>query len=120
LAFGSGIGLENAVIVGGELYDGVSQNKISSVSGGFSSALLLPQQAVQVALLPLFSLPMIRELLFGVTKFGRVNAPASIDKLPGNAFMQHFMEDHVFDHIAWYKGLIQQAMDTNEPIYRMI
>lgn len=70
--------------------------------------------------LPLLCFPMIAETLLMSAEFRRVDTPAAIHTLPGNQCMQHLVEDDVFNNVLRDKRLIEQSMDTDDPVSHVI
>jgi hypothetical protein len=77
---------------------------------------LAAQQAPQVLALPLFGLLVIQETALLAAKLGGVHGPATIHILAWDELVQHLMEDHIFNDIAGHEGLVQEAVDADEPV----
>src|SRR5262245_38023827 len=98
-------------------WHGISDHKLSS-----SVALrpLAAQQAPEVLALPLFGLLVIQETSLLTAKFWGMDRPASVQILTRNELVQHLMEDDVFDNVARHEGLVQEAVDVDQPIALLI
>jgi len=77
---------------------------------------LAAQQTPEVLALPLFRLLVIQETSLLTAKFWGMDRPASIHVLTRDELVQHLMEDDVFDNVAGHEGLVQQAVDADQPI----
>ena len=81
---------------------------------------LAAQQAPEVLALPLFRLLVIPETSLLAAKFWGMNRPAPVQILTRDELVQHLMEDDVFDNVAGHEGLVQQAVDADQPITLLI
>src|SRR3989442_13508685 len=81
---------------------------------------LATQQAPQVLALPLFGLLVIQETSLLAAKFGGVHVPATVHILAWDELVQHLMEDHIFDDVAGHEGLVQEAVDADQPVTLLV
>ena len=70
--------------------------------------------------LPLLGLSMLWIALLLAAKLGRMHAPPAVHPLSRNHLVQHLMEHDIFDDIAWYEGLIEQAVNADQLLPRII
>jgi hypothetical protein len=78
------------------------------------------QQAVQVLALPLFCLLVIQKSSLLAAKFRGVHIPAPVNVLTWDELVQHLVEDDVFDNVARYKCLVQEAVDADQPVALLV
>jgi hypothetical protein len=70
--------------------------------------------------LPLFGLLVIQETSLLTAKFWGMDRPAPVHVLTRDELVQHLMEDDVFDDIAGHEGLVQEAVDADQPIALLV
>jgi hypothetical protein len=73
-----------------------------------------------VLALPLLRLLVMQETALLTAKFRGMSSPAPVQILTRNELVQHLMEDDIFNDVAGHKGLVQQAVNANQPSVRMI
>jgi hypothetical protein len=71
------------------------------------------KQALEMFALPFLCLLIGRELSLLLAKGRRVDRPATVEALPRNKLVEHFVEDDVLDDIVGHKGLVEGTMDTD-------
>ena len=70
--------------------------------------------------MPLFRLLMLQETPLLTAKFWGMDRPAPIQILTRDELVQHLMEDDVFDNVARHEGLVQETVDTDEPLVLLV
>jgi len=70
--------------------------------------------------LPLFRLLVIQETSLLTAKFWGMDRPASVHVLTRDELVQHLMEDDVFNDVAGHEGLVQEAVDADQPIALLV
>src|SRR5262249_29531250 len=81
---------------------------------------LAAQQTPEVLALPLFRLLVMQETSLLTAKFWGMHRPVPVQILTRNELVQHLMEDDVFDDVVGHKGLVQEAVDANQPIALLV
>jgi hypothetical protein len=70
--------------------------------------------------LPCLGLLIGRELSLLLAKSWRMNRPATVEALPRNALVKHFVEDDVLDDIVGHKGLVKGTMHPDYALVWMV
>lgn len=66
--------------------------------------------------LPLTCVPIMGKALLLLAKCQRMDIPAPVDALTRDQLVQHLMEHNAFDEVQRYEGLVQKAVNTDEPV----
>jgi len=73
-----------------------------------------------VLALPLFRLLVIQETALLAAKFRGMHIPTPMHLLTWDELGQHLVEDDVFDDVVGHKGLVQEAVDADQPIALLV
>ena len=69
---------------------------------------------------PLLRLPIVAEALFLSAKFGWMHTPAAVYTLTWDQLMQHLVEDDILHHIPRDECLVEESMNTDQSVPRMV
>jgi hypothetical protein len=76
-------------------------------------SVLTVEQALEMFVLPFLGLLIGGESSLLLAKGWRMDRPATVEALPRNNLVEHFVEDDVLDDIVGHKGLVEGTMNPD-------